>query len=94
MTGGRAVGKQRRGEYGAEDFETLDLRNQHAEAIARMSHILAAESQHHAGNWRVTDGGERGEIKWVGRARHSVRVAGCNRRSVGQRTAYPTYLNA
>ena len=60
---GGAVGEQRRREDGAEDFESLDSRNQHAEACARMRHILAAESEHDAGHRRIADFREGSEMQ-------------------------------
>ena len=62
-TGGRAVGKKRRRENRAEDFKTLHAGNQHAEALARMRHVLPPKSQHHAGHRRTADLGERGKIR-------------------------------
>ena len=63
----RAVGKERRGEDGAQDLEALDFRYQHAKPCARMRHVLAPEPQHDAGHRRIANLREGREVQRHGR---------------------------
>src|SRR5207248_2020765 len=42
----------------------FNLGNQHAEALARMRHILTPEPKHDAGHRRITNLGEGSEFQW------------------------------
>src|SRR2546421_8563416 len=51
----RAVRKKRRRKDRAENFETLDLGNQHTKSFAWMRNILAAKTQRDGGYGRITN---------------------------------------
>src|SRR6516162_11878558 len=74
MTGWRAVREQGRGEDGAEDLEALDFGDQHAEAVARMCNVLAAEPEHDARHGRVAHPGERREVEPGGPSRFHLQL--------------------
>src|SRR5689334_22538691 len=65
MIGGRPIRKQRRGENRAEDFETLDFRDEHAESLTSMLHVLSSETEDNTGHGRMTNLRERREIHRV-----------------------------
>src|SRR6185436_10272704 len=67
MTGGGTIREQGGGENRAQNFETFDFRDEHAEALAGMFDIFAFETEHDTGNRWVTNSGERRKIERPGR---------------------------
>ena len=59
MTVGRAAGKERRGEDGAEHVTALDLGDEEAEAVEGMGHVLPPKAERHHRDRRMGDAGER-----------------------------------